>query len=94
MAIAITPITVSQTVASVQITGFSIDYENLSMTSSYMTLLEDGTPYQRSQATTSDPLEIQGFMDEVEALIRADITVNMDAAAAQVAYGFVLSKLG
>lgn len=95
MAVALnTPIVETKTVAQVQITGFSIDYENLSMTSSYMTLLDDNTPYQRGQATTSDPSEIQGFMDSVEALLRADINKNMDTATAEVAYSFVLSRFG
>ena len=95
MAVAIpTPIVETKTVAQVQITGFRMNYENLEMVSEYMLLLDDGTPYQRGSASTTDPVEIQGFYDEVEALIRADVNMDMDTATGQVAYAFVLGKLG
>ena len=86
-----TPIIETRTVASVQITGFYMNYENPEMRSEYMLLLDDGTPYQRGSASTNNLLEIEGFMNQVETLIIGG--KDLDTASAEVAYSFVLSKI-
>ena len=92
MAIALnTPIEEVKRVTQVQITGFRMNYENPEMVSEYMTLLEDGTPYQRGTASTTDLAEIELFMNQVEQLIIGG--KDLDTASAEIAYGFVLSKL-
>ena len=92
MAIALTtPIEEVKRVTQVQITGFRMNYENPEMVSEYMTLLEDGTPYQRGTASTIDLAEIESFMNQVEQLIIGG--KDLDTASAEIAYGFVLSKL-
>lgn len=92
MAIALTtPITVAQTVASVQITGFSIDYENLSMTSSYMTLLEDNTPYQRGNVVVEGYESVKAMYAELDAKIAEGKT--FEEASTELLYAKVLSEL-
>lgn len=93
MAVALnTQVVETKVVASVQITGFSINYENLEMKSEYMTLLEDGTPFQRGSATSTDATRISALMDEIEAKVLAGTT--MEVASSEVAYSFVLEHLG
>ena len=92
MAIALNEtITETKVVSQVQITGFSINYENLELKSDYMTLLEDGTPHQRGSATTRDATEISTLMNNIELAVRDD-GKTLDEASAEVAYAFVLSK--
>jgi len=86
-----TPITQTQVVDKVQITKFIADYENLDMTVEYMTLLSDGTPYQRGQINIIDDVEMQKVYAETEALIAAGD--NLQTASAKVAYARVLASV-
>ncbi len=85
--------TETKVVTTVQITGFHIDYEAATMTSSYMTLLEDGTPHQRGQVNIDGLEAIGEFMKKVEDGIRVD-DKSIDEATTTVAYELVLNHLG
>lgn len=87
-----TPKTETKTVSTVDITSSEHNYEQGTLTISYMTLLDDGTPYQRGSLQINNPTEIAAVYtaigDKVVAGDAADVA--MDA----VAYDKVLDHLG
>ena len=85
------PITQTLVVDKVQITRFQIDYEEGIMQVDYLTLLNDGTPYQRGTVQLRDAADISQVYIDTEALMTAGD--SLEVAAAKVAYGRVMESL-
>ena len=86
-----TPIIETNTINSVQIIKYSIDYKNSVMTWEYVTLLANGASHEHGYLRITDATEIAQVYSDTEALIIAGD--SLDLASSKVAYAKVLSKV-
>lgn len=87
-----TPIAVTNTQTSVQITGLVNNLERGNIEVHYMTLLEDGTPYQRGMTTYDGYDEVKNVYAEIDAVIATGKT--FEEASTEILYTKVIAHLG
>jgi hypothetical protein len=97
-----TPQVITNTVNTVQITGLVNNVEEGRIEIHYMTLLEDGTPYQRGNIIlaevirnadgTVDTTPISNAYAQIDAKIATGLT--FEQASAEILYAKVLEHLG
>jgi acylphosphatase len=88
-----TPQVITNTVNKVQVTGLVNNVEEGRIEIHYMTLLEDGTPYQRGQVILAEGFEaIKQSYADIDAKIAEGKT--FEQASAEILYAKVLDTLG
>ena len=86
-----TPIVVTNTATTVQITALVNNVEEERVEIHYMTKLEDGTPYQRGNIQINGKEDVKAMYAELDALISTGKT--FEAASGELLYSKVLAKL-
>ena len=78
-------------VTTVQVTGFVNNREEERCEIHYITLLEDGTPYQRGQVVINGYDDVKVFYAEMDALLATGKA--FEEASTELLYGKVLASL-
>jgi len=91
MAAAITPKTEVKVVTTVQVTGFVNNREEERVEIHYITLLEDGMPYQRGNVVVGGKEAIQALYAEMDAEIAKGL--GFEDASRNILYAKVVSEL-
>jgi len=84
-----TPTVETLTVASVKVTGFVNNREELTTEIHYMTSLADGTPYKRDALRTDGVEEYAVLCAEIEAVL--DSNTDYESALSSVLYARVFA---
>ena len=86
-----TPIVVTTTATTVQITGFVNNIEQGNCEIQYMIMLEDGTPSKRDRVPISGYEAVKALYSETDAIIATGLT--FEEASAKILYEKVLAKI-
>lgn len=86
-----TPIVITNTANSVQITGLYNKIEEGCVEIHYMTLLADGTPYQRGDVRIDGYDAVKALYAETDTVMATGLT--FEQASAQILYAKVLAAL-
>ena len=86
-----TPIVVTNRATTVQVTGFVNNKEEERCEIHYITLLEDGTPYQRGQVVINGYEDVKAFYAEMDAELSSG--KDFEAASGVLLYSKVIEEL-
>jgi len=87
-----TPIVITNTANTVQITRIDNNVEEGYLGIQYMTILEDGTPYQRGTVRVDGIDAVKALYAETDTVMATGKT--FEEASAEILYGKVLAQLG
>ena len=76
----VAPITITKTVANVQVTAVIYNIEEARAEIHYITFLDDGTPFQRGNIAINDPAAIKLSFEALDEIIATGKTLEVAAA--------------